>query len=184
MCLKHLDPEKLILELRYKGLSVKCSWGCGAEGGVFPSSSYFSWEGRENSVAFMPDTSNFLDEIEARTILVVGCGLHCIWADRSGLAVFNQSNHRLLSLNGNQTRYFKQRGLKTENWVQRWWKVERAKRASRGNPNICNYRKQLWVKGYGNKREEKGPRRGQKRPPRTCWCSELGEGVAGWCWYF
>ena len=49
---------------------------------------------------FTPDTSNFLHEIEGRTILMVAFRLHGIWAARSELAGFNQSNHRLLSLLG------------------------------------------------------------------------------------
>lgn len=49
---------------------------------------------------FTPDTSNFLHEIEVRTILMVAFRLHGIWAARSELAGFNQSNHRLLSLLG------------------------------------------------------------------------------------
>lgn len=44
---------------------------------------------------FTPDTSNFLHEIEGRTILMVAFRLHGIWAARFELAGFNQSNHRL-----------------------------------------------------------------------------------------
>lgn len=46
------------------------------------------------------DAAKFLSETEGRTILItillVGCGLHGVWAARSQLAVFNQSNHRPL----------------------------------------------------------------------------------------
>lgn len=68
--------------------------------GVFSSSSYISWEGREKSMEFTPDISNFFHEIKDRTILMVAFRLHGTWAARSELAGFNQSNHRLLSLLG------------------------------------------------------------------------------------
>lgn len=53
-------------------------------------------------------------------------------------------------------------------------KLQGAKMASRGNPNICNYRKQLWVKCYGNKREEKRSEEVRRGPHIHAGAQNLG----------